>query len=45
MCMEVEGARPRERRTRKTCLEVVRIDMKELGLASTNDLVHHAWKR
>ena len=44
MYMEVEGARPRER-PRKTWLEVVRNDMKELGLASVDALDHHAWKR
>ena len=39
--MEVEGARTRGR-PRKTWLEVVRNDMKELGLDA---LDRHAWKR
>ena len=41
MCMEVESARP-SGRPRKTWLEVVRSDMKALGLASADALDHHA---
>ena len=44
MYMEVEGARTRGR-PRKTWLEVVRNDMKELDLASVDALDSHAWKR
>ena len=40
MYIEVEGAR-----SRKTCLEVVKNDMKGLGLASADFLDRHAWRR
>ena len=42
--MEVEGASPRGR-PRKTWLEVVRNDLKELSLASMDALDRHAWKK
>ena len=39
--MEMEGARPRGR-PKKTWLEVVRNDMKELGLVSVDALDHQS---
>ena len=42
--MYVEDWRPNGR-PRKTWLEVVRNEMKELGLASASALNRHAWQR
>ena len=44
MCMEVEGARTMGK-PKKTWVEVVRNDMKELSWTSVDALDHHAWKR
>ena len=41
---EVEGANPR-RRQKMTWLEVVKIDLKDLGIASAEALDHLAWRR